>query len=38
MVEGVVSQAWARTHHPKWYREVMAKRDEKAETQSGSSL
>ena len=32
MVEGVVSQAWARTHHPRWYREVMAKRDEKAKT------
>lgn len=25
MVEGVVTQAWAKKHHPKWYREVMAK-------------
>lgn len=30
MVEGVVSQTWARKHHPKWYREVM----EKAENQT----
>ncbi|NLJ51877.1 MAG: formate dehydrogenase subunit gamma [Alcaligenaceae bacterium] len=38
MVEGVVSQAWARTHHPRWYREVMAKRAEKAKTEGGSAL
>lgn len=25
MVEGVVTQAWAKKHHPRWYREVMAK-------------
>ena len=36
MVEGVVSQAWATTHHPRWYREIMAKRDEKAKTGSGT--
>lgn len=38
MVEGVVTQAWARTHHPRWYREIMAKRDEKARTGSGTSV
>lgn len=32
MVEGVVTQAWARTHHPRWYREVMAKREEKSKS------
>ncbi len=26
MVEGVVTEAWAKKHHPRWYREVMAKR------------
>ena len=25
MVEGVVTQAWAKKHHPRWYREMMAK-------------
>lgn len=25
MVEGVVSPAWARKHHPRWYREVTEK-------------
>lgn len=25
MVEGVVTQTWARHHHPRWYREMMAK-------------
>ncbi|RPD84890.1 formate dehydrogenase subunit gamma [Neisseria weixii] len=29
MTEGVVSQQWAKKHHPRWYREVMAKTDEK---------
>ena len=24
MTEGVVTQTWAKKHHPKWYREVMA--------------
>ena len=38
MVEGVVSQAWARTHHPRWYREVMAKREQKARSESGTAL
>lgn len=31
MVEGVVTQAWAKKHHPKWYREVIAQADQ-AET------
>lgn len=26
MVEGVVTQAWAKKHHPKWYQEVMDKK------------
>lgn len=38
MVEGVVTQAWARTHHPRWYREVMAKREEKTKTEGPASL
>ncbi|WP_037585415.1 formate dehydrogenase subunit gamma [Stenoxybacter acetivorans] len=25
MVEGVVSQEWAKKHHPRWYREMMEK-------------
>ena len=25
MVEGVVTQAWAKKHHPRWYREMMEK-------------
>lgn len=25
MVEGVVTQSWAKKHHPRWYREMMAK-------------
>ena len=25
MVEGVVTQAWAKKHHPRWYREMIAK-------------
>ncbi|WP_245190625.1 formate dehydrogenase subunit gamma [Kingella negevensis] len=25
MVEGVVTQTWAKKHHPRWYREVMEK-------------
>lgn len=31
MVEGVVTHAWAKHHHPKWYREVMAKKKAKEE-------
>ena len=38
MVEGVVTQAWARTHHPRWYREVMAKREEKTKSESSTAL
>ncbi|ASK26752.1 formate dehydrogenase subunit gamma [Neisseria chenwenguii] len=37
MVEGVVSQAWAKKHHPRWYREMMAKnerQDKEAETET----
>ncbi|WP_267375848.1 formate dehydrogenase subunit gamma [Snodgrassella sp. B3882] len=26
MVEGVVTQEWAKKHHPRWYRELMAKK------------
>lgn len=29
MVEGVVTQAWAKKHHPKWYREVMEKAEKR---------
>ncbi|MDO5687669.1 MAG: formate dehydrogenase subunit gamma [Neisseria sp.] len=29
MVEGVVTQAWAKKHHPRWYREVMAKKEQR---------
>ena len=25
MIEGVVTQNWARKHHPRWYREMIAK-------------
>ena len=25
MVEGVVTHAWARKHHPRWFRQVTAK-------------
>lgn len=28
MVEGVVTQTWAKRHHPRWYREIMAKNRE----------
>ncbi|MFV9473315.1 formate dehydrogenase subunit gamma [Advenella sp. RU8] len=31
MVEGVVTQAWAKAHHPRWYREIMAKKKAKDE-------
>ncbi|XXQ67497.1 formate dehydrogenase subunit gamma [Neisseriaceae bacterium B1] len=31
MVEGVVTQTWAKKHHPRWYREVMAKARENGE-------
>ena len=30
MVEGVVTQTWAKKHHPRWYREVMAKAQSEA--------
>ncbi|MBX4827882.1 formate dehydrogenase cytochrome b556 subunit, partial [Klebsiella pasteurii] len=26
MVEGWVTKTWAKKHHPRWYREVKAKR------------
>ncbi|WP_066570145.1 formate dehydrogenase subunit gamma [Snodgrassella sp. CFCC 13594] len=29
MVEGVVTQTWAKKHHPRWYREMMAKHEAK---------
>ncbi|SLM62377.1 MULTISPECIES: formate dehydrogenase cytochrome b556 subunit [Dickeya] len=29
MVEGWVSSAWAKKHHPRWYRELQAKQQEK---------
>lgn len=32
MVEGVVTHAWAKHHHPKWYREVMEKKKGKTES------
>ena len=32
MVEGVVTQTWAKKHHPRWYREVMGKAKAEAET------
>ena len=38
MVEGVVTQAWARTHHPRWYREVMAKRAENSKSEKRTAL
>ncbi|KAE9787562.1 formate dehydrogenase cytochrome b556 subunit, partial [Escherichia coli] len=25
MIEGRVSQQWARKHHPRWYRKLMAR-------------
>ncbi|RAS13788.1 formate dehydrogenase gamma subunit, partial [Microvirgula sp. AG722] len=25
MVEGVVTASWARSHHPKWFREMQAR-------------
>ncbi|NGH42803.1 formate dehydrogenase cytochrome b556 subunit, partial [Escherichia coli] len=28
MVEGWVPAAWAKKHHPRWYREVREKRQE----------
>lgn len=31
MVEGVVTQEWAKKHHPRWYREVMEKAEETAQ-------
>lgn len=27
MVEGVVTQGWAKKHHPRWYRDVMKRAD-----------
>lgn len=36
MVEGVVSQEWAKKHHPRWYREMMAKKEAKAQQNSTS--
>lgn len=35
MVEGVVTQAWAKAHHPRWYREIMSKKKAKEEGSSG---
>ena len=35
MVEGVVTQNWAKKHHPRWYREMMAKNAE-AEREKGN--
>ncbi|MDN6631825.1 MAG: formate dehydrogenase cytochrome b556 subunit, partial [Enterobacterales bacterium] len=29
MVEGWVPAAWAKKHHPRWYREVKAKEQER---------
>ena len=29
MVEGVVTTAWAKKHHPRWYREVREKQDKR---------
>lgn len=29
MVEGWVSTAWAKKHHPRWYRELQRKQQEK---------
>ncbi len=29
MTEGIVTENWAKTHHPKWYREVMGKANDK---------
>ena len=37
MTEGVVSQTWAKKHHPKWYREVMATADEVAHSSNSSN-
>jgi formate dehydrogenase subunit gamma len=31
MTRGTVTTAWARTHHPRWYREVMGERTERRE-------
>lgn len=37
MVEGVVTQAWAKKHHPKWYQEVMDKKKAKEKQTSTPS-
>lgn len=34
MVEGVVTQEWAKKHHPRWYREMMAKKAAKVQQTS----
>ncbi|MEN1226767.1 formate dehydrogenase cytochrome b556 subunit, partial [Pseudomonas aeruginosa] len=31
MVEGWVTSAWAKKHHPRWYREVRKTTEKKAE-------
>ncbi|PIT52744.1 MULTISPECIES: formate dehydrogenase subunit gamma [Snodgrassella] len=36
MVEGVVTQEWAKKHHPRWYREMMAKKEARTQQNSGS--
>ena len=37
MTEGVVTQTWAKKHHPKWYREVMANAHETPNDSSNGS-
>ena len=37
MVEGVVTQNWAKKHHPRWYREMMAKNAEAEREKSNKS-
>lgn len=41
MIEGVVSEKWARVHHPAWYKEIMSKHQDKngeePELESGAS-
>lgn len=34
MTDGVVTELWASKHHPKWYREIMAKKKAKEENAS----
>ena len=33
MVEGWVTRGWARKHHPRWYREIVAKEKQQQEQQ-----